>query len=239
MFAILNPGPTPLTKADVREGVQQVLASQAPSPATGSLVYAAVQPSLVLLQVKGDGPANAANDGIGSGVVVSDQGDILTALHVVVERDHDHGHVRRRLDARRDRDPAGARRTTSRCSRRRRCPRRSSRRPLAIPVPCGSATTRIVVGNPFGLYGSISAGVVSGLERTFEQPADTPDPEGPHPGRCRDQPGHSGGALLNRDGQVVGIVTGLINPTQQNVFIGIGLAVPIDVAGGAAGLPPY
>ncbi len=49
----------------------------------------------------------------------------------------------------------------------------------------------------------------------------------------------SGGALLNRDGQVVGIVTGLINPTQQNVFIGIGLAVPIDVAGGAAGLPPY
>ena len=38
---------------------------------------------------------------------------------------------------------------------------------------------------------------------------------------------------------VVGIVTALVNPTKQNVFIGIGLAVPIDVAGGAAGLPAY
>ncbi len=38
---------------------------------------------------------------------------------------------------------------------------------------------------------------------------------------------------------VVGIVAALINPTDQRVFIGIGLAVPIDVAGGAAGLPPY
>ena len=52
-------------------------------------------------------------------------------------------------------------------------------------------------------------------------------------------PGNSGGPLLNRDGQVVGIVTALVNPTKEDVFIGIGLAVPIDVAGGAAGLPPY
>ena len=52
-------------------------------------------------------------------------------------------------------------------------------------------------------------------------------------------PGNSGGPLLDANGAVVGIVTALINPTQQDVFIGIGLAVPIDVAGGAAGLPPY
>jgi predicted NBD/HSP70 family sugar kinase len=38
---------------------------------------------------------------------------------------------------------------------------------------------------------------------------------------------------------VIGIVTALINPTEDDVFIGIGLAVPIDVAGGAAGAPPY
>ena len=51
-------------------------------------------------------------------------------------------------------------------------------------------------------------------------------------------PGNSGGPLVNRAGQVIGIVTGIVNPTSQNVFIGIGFAVPIDVAGGAAGLPP-
>ena len=40
-------------------------------------------------------------------------------------------------------------------------------------------------------------------------------------------PGSSGGPLLNRDGQVVGIVTALANPTGQGFFIGIGFAVPI------------
>jgi hypothetical protein len=38
---------------------------------------------------------------------------------------------------------------------------------------------------------------------------------------------------------VIGIVTGIVNPTDQNVFIGIGFAEPITVAGGAFGSPPY
>ena len=52
-------------------------------------------------------------------------------------------------------------------------------------------------------------------------------------------PGNSGGPLLNRDGQVIGIVVGILNPTDQDFFVGIGFAVPINVAGGAAGSPPY
>jgi S1-C subfamily serine protease len=51
-------------------------------------------------------------------------------------------------------------------------------------------------------------------------------------------PGNSGGPLVNRDGEVVGIVAALVNPTEQEVFVGIGLAVPIETAAQAAGSPP-
>ena len=96
-----------------------------------------------------------------------------------------------------------------------------------------------VVGNPFGLTGSISAGVVSGLDRNIKLRATGPQLHGLIQVDAAVNPGNSGGPLLNRDGQVVGIVAALLNPTPEDVFIGIGLAVPIDVAGGPAGLPPY
>ncbi|HEY8198846.1 MAG TPA: trypsin-like peptidase domain-containing protein, partial [Candidatus Limnocylindrales bacterium] len=96
-----------------------------------------------------------------------------------------------------------------------------------------------VVGNPFGLYGSISAGVVSGLDRRLEIAKSGRVLDGLIQVDAAVNPGNSGGPLLNRDGQVVGIVAALLNPTKEDVFVGIGLAVPIDVAGGAAGLPPY
>ncbi len=95
-----------------------------------------------------------------------------------------------------------------------------------------------VVGNPFGLYGSMSAGVVSGLGRSFTL-ASGVTLTGLIQVDAAVNPGNSGGPLLNRDGQVVGIVDALVNPTKEDVFVGIGLAVPIDVAGGAAGLPQY
>jgi S1-C subfamily serine protease len=94
-----------------------------------------------------------------------------------------------------------------------------------------------VLGNPFGLYGSLSSGVVSGMNRSFQLPDNGPLLQGLIQIDAAVNPGSSGGALVNADGQVIGIVDGLVNPTNQNVFIGIGFAVPIDVAGGAAGLP--
>ena len=52
-------------------------------------------------------------------------------------------------------------------------------------------------------------------------------------------PGNSGGPLLNRYGQVIGIVVGILNPTDEEFFVGIGFAVPITVAAGGAGGPQY
>ena len=95
-----------------------------------------------------------------------------------------------------------------------------------------------VVGNPYGLYSSMSAGIISGFNRSF-QPVNTKlNLKGLIQVDTAVNPGNSGGPLLNRYGEVIGIVEGLVNPTNQDFFVGIGFAIPINVAGGAAGLPP-
>jgi S1-C subfamily serine protease len=96
-----------------------------------------------------------------------------------------------------------------------------------------------VVGNPFGLSSSMSAGVISGVGRSIRLPGTDQMLGGLIQFDAAVNPGNSGGPLLNRDGQVIGIVAALLNPTDERVFIGIGLAVPIDVAGGAVDLPLY
>jgi S1-C subfamily serine protease len=93
------------------------------------------------------------------------------------------------------------------------------------------------VGNPFGLYSSMTAGVISGFNRTFEPPGAGQKLQGLIQFDAAVNPGNSGGPLLNRAGQVIGIVTGIVNPTGQDVFIGIGFAVPITAAGGGLGAP--
>jgi S1-C subfamily serine protease len=96
-----------------------------------------------------------------------------------------------------------------------------------------------VVGNPFGLYSSMSSGVISGFNRTFTPTNSTTELKGLIQIDAAVNPGNSGGPLLNRAGHVVGIVTGIVNPTDQSFFIGIGFAVPINTAVGGMGSPPY
>ena len=92
------------------------------------------------------------------------------------------------------------------------------------------------IGNPLGLVGSLSAGVVSGLDRTFRL-ADGRTQSGLVQFDAAVNPGSSGGPLLNAKGQVIGIVTGLANAAGTDEFAGIGFAVPIGAAGRAAGAP--
>ena len=76
--------------------------------------------------------------------------------------------------------------------------------------------------------------MISGLDRTFQVPDSDLTLQHLIQVDAAVNPGNSGGPLLNRDGQVVGIVTVLLNPTGQNVFIGIGFAVT-DHGGGRRG----
>jgi S1-C subfamily serine protease len=97
----------------------------------------------------------------------------------------------------------------------------------------------IAVGFPFGIGPSVSAGVVSGLKREFRSPEGKRILTNLIQFDAAANPGNSGGPLVTMDGHVVGIVTAIMNPNEQRTFIGIGFAVPIENAAGAAGLPPF
>ncbi|MDM0043429.1 trypsin-like peptidase domain-containing protein [Variovorax dokdonensis] len=96
-----------------------------------------------------------------------------------------------------------------------------------------------VVGFPFGIGPSVSSGVVSGLKRSFRSPEGKQELSNLIQFDAAANPGNSGGPLVNMDGEVLGIVTAILNPTQQRTFVGIGFAVPIENAATAAGTPPF
>lgn len=234
----LTPEPDMLTAPEVDELVGQALASATPRTAFSSQVYRAIYPSLVLIQTEGERSGEEDNHGLGSGVVINAAGDILTALHVVEKAAQievaftDGTRAQATLIASQpDIDIAVL---------------RSSQPPeVIVPAVLGSLSSVRVgdeayaVGNPFGLPGSLSAGVISGFDRSLTLSETDQRISGMIQFDAAVNPGNSGGPLLNRNGQVIGIVTGLANPDEQRFFIGIGLAVPITAAAGAAGAPPY
>jgi serine protease DegQ len=95
------------------------------------------------------------------------------------------------------------------------------------------------VGFPFGIGPSVTAGVVSGLRREFRSPEGKRLLTNLIQFDAAVNPGSSGGPLVTTAGELVGIVTAILNPTDQRFFVGIGFAVPIENAAAAAGLPPF
>jgi len=237
-YSALGPAQTPMTQREVSTIVARVMASATPPPSTAARVYDIIAPSVVFIQTHIQSDQGDSEDSRGTGVVLDESGDILTSLHVVQGADEievifaDNTHSKAEIAGTLgDKDIAVLKAET--------LPQ------VLVPATLGSPSSlrvgdeAIVVGNPFGLRHSVTAGVISGLDRSFK----LPNTEEPVPGLIQFDaavnPGNSGGPLLNRDGEVVGIVTALANPTEQSVFIGIGFAVPIDVAASAAGAPQY
>jgi S1-C subfamily serine protease len=238
LYNFLFPGARPLTQDQVDAAISSAMASATPRPAYSSQVYQIIQPSLVWIEAEGADTTGNAHTGLGTGVIVNGFGDILTSLHVVDDASSisltfaDGTHSEAVIaSAQPEKDIAVLQAETL--------------PPMFLPATLGNAgALRVgdeayVVGNPFGLYSSMSAGVISGFNRTFQPPGTARSIEGLIQVDAAVNPGNSGGPLLNRYGHVVGIVTGIINPTNESFFVGIGFAVPIDVAAGGAGLPPY
>jgi len=243
----------PAAAALVLAGAAWMLVPTAPPPEqaveeppqkemTSADAYEKIRPSVVMVrgspydgteEVEGE-----AQDSTGTGVVIVDNGIILTNLHVV------HGAKRIRvifadgmevaadmIGARPEHDLAVL-------------------KAQSVPDDLEPATMRstmglrpgepvVAVGFPFGIGPSASAGVISGLGREYRSIEGKRILTNLIQFDAAVNPGNSGGPLVTNEGEVIGIVTGLLNPTEQRVFVGIGFAVPIENAAAAAGLPPF
>jgi S1-C subfamily serine protease len=193
-------------------------------------LYKQVSPGVVSLQV-------VTNDGSGqgSGFVYDKEGHIITNLHVVedttdLEVDFPsgmkvHGKV---VGIDQDSDIAVVKVEAS---------------PDALyPLPLGSGEalkvgqTVVAIGNPFGLAGTMTTGIVSAKGRTLESLREAPQGGYFSAGAVIQtdaaiNPGNSGGPLLNLDGQVVGINRAIIanSTTGESTNSGVGFAVNIDI----------
>jgi S1-C subfamily serine protease len=238
LYHVAVPDKPPLNQDDVKTSIANAFASVTPAPAYSAQVYEVIAPSLVLIQADKPGSDGNEQHGLGTGVVVSDQGDILTSLHVVTQAtsiqltfadgSQSEAIIKSEQD---DHDIAVLTATEP--------PAQIVAATLGNPRSMRVGDEAYVVGNPFGLYASMSAGVISGFDRSFKPVGTSTTINDLIQIDAAVNPGNSGGPLLNRNGEVIGIVTGLVNPTAENFFVGIGFAVPITVAGPAAGAPPY
>jgi S1-C subfamily serine protease len=238
-YTLMNPAPRPITQDDIDLAVRHTLETQT-LPSQAAKAYDVIRPSVVMVRdLEGEpGQESETVKGIGSGVVIVDKGIILTNLHVVagasrvgVEFFDGTQSEAMVIATQPENDLAVLQAKT-------------------LPDDLVAATLRstadlamgdevVAVGFPFGIGPSVTSGVVSGLRREYRSPEGKRLLTNLIQFDAAANPGSSGGPLVTAEGEVVGIVTGILNPTSQRVFIGIGFAVPIENAAAAFGIPPF
>jgi len=200
-------------------------AAPAPSPGSFAAIYQQTVPGVVMISTEiARGGARSFSQAEGSGIVVDQQGDILTNAHVVagatqIQVTFNDGHTAtgqvKGVDQ--SADLAVVKVSVS----------QDQLHPLAIgdsdTLQVGD--TALAIGAPFGLQGSFTAGIISGLNRGTTAPngraltgmiqTDAPI-----------NPGNSGGALLDGRGQLIGVNDSIQSPIEGNV--GVGFAIPIN-----------
>ena len=237
----------PLTQDIIDEAVLKTLNTKE-LPSKASKAAQMIMPSVVVVRAfkndsdekkKKDPKKNEEEDGsLGTGVVIMEDGTILTNFHVIAGSDrvevifYDGTKASAKIVAVHPHNDLAV--------------LKAEKLPDdLLPATLGSSAQLkygddvVAVGFPFGIGPSVTSGVVSGLGREFI---------GENGAQLRNliqfdaaiNRGNSGGPLINSAGEVVGIVTALLNPSStEKTFIGIGFAVTIESAGSAVGIPPF
>ena len=222
------PPPTPVVK-EVQAPITVDSAGQ--QEALVSL-YESVMPGIVSIQVVGD-----QGGSLGSGFVYDDQGHILTNYHVVegakqLEVDFTSGYKIYGTVIGTDLDSDLA------------IVKVNAPASELHPLPLGDSSalkvgqTVIAIGNPFGLSGTMTTGIISALGRTLDSQRDAPSGGFFTAGDIIQtdaaiNPGNSGGPLFNLNGEVIGINRAIrttnFTSTGEPVNSGIGFAVAINI----------
>ncbi|MFW2355496.1 S1C family serine protease [Hydrogenophaga sp.] len=231
-------GAKALTQKDIDAAVLRTLTTQN-LPSRAARAAEKIRPAVVRVVSYGkNGEGKEVEQGVGTGVVITDKGIILTNLHVVqtalsIKVVYADG-------AESPATVTGAQPQND----------LAVLQAQIIPDDLIAATMRstndlvpgedvVAVGFPFGIGPSVSSGVISGFDRAFKSPEGVQEIGNLIQFDAAANPGNSGGPLVTMDGEVIGIVTGILNPTSHRTFVGIGFAVPIESAASAAGLPPF
>jgi putative serine protease PepD len=213
-----------------------------------SQAAATVLPSVVSITFDSD----QGGTGQGSGVVISSDGQILTNNHVAAEGEDGGLSVTFSDGSRADAEILGRDPATDLAVIQAQDVSGLTEATLGSSADLHVGDTVLAIGSPLGLDGSVSAGIVSALNRSItlqETPLDSPfGDQGDEPSGATDavidaiqtdaaiNPGNSGGALIDTDGEVIGINTAIASLAggagagSQSGNIGVGFAIPIDDA---------
>jgi putative serine protease PepD len=188
---------------------------------TLSAVAEATQPSVVSI---------ATGSGEGSGVVLSKDGYILTNNHVVESARSDSvtvtlsdgKKVKAKVvgtDPKTDLGVVKAEATTD-----------------LVPAKFANSDqvkvgdTVLAIGSPLGLQGSVTSGIISAKDRTIRAGQSSSSLSGLLQTDAPINPGNSGGALVNTNGEVIGINTAIATSGSGEGNIGVGFAIPSNKA---------
>jgi S1-C subfamily serine protease len=228
LYLDINPPGGRYSDNDIRALADEQIEAIPPEVPVEPEIYNTVRPSVVTVYREPETPEGGER-GVGAGVIVDEFGNILTAYHVI----EGYSEVTVRFF-----DGTEAVATVDREEPERdlavlhvgRLPDTVFPATLAGSVRPGDRV--MAIGAPFGIEGTLTMGVVSGLNRSFVVEKTGQVLTGMIQFDAAVNPGNSGGPLIDMSGRVVGIVSGIINPTQDGVFIGLGFAVPIESASG-------